>query len=137
LSYLQNETNLKRQTLCDILIGSGKLEAFKDNPQKFIDEVKGIILREMQQFIIDGIKYQKIGDDELYAQELFINEELSGYLNKNMIPATQTIYDHVLYDSEIESGLASYFEKDRYIKVRAKLPGWFKIDTPLGSYNPD
>ena len=20
---------------------------------------------------------------------------------------------------------------------RAKLPGWFKIDTPLGSYNPD
>ena len=76
MSYLQNETNLKRQTLCDILIGSGKLEAFKDNPQKFIDEVKGIILREMQQFIIDGIKYQKIGDDELYAQELFINEEL-------------------------------------------------------------
>ena len=23
------------------------------------------------------------------------------------------------------------------MKVFAKLPGWFKIDTPLGSYNPD
>jgi len=23
------------------------------------------------------------------------------------------------------------------VKVFAKLPGWFKIDTPLGSYNPD
>ena len=23
------------------------------------------------------------------------------------------------------------------MKLYSKLPGWFKIDTPLGSYNPD
>ena len=23
------------------------------------------------------------------------------------------------------------------MKVYAKLPGWFKVDTPLGDYNPD
>jgi len=23
------------------------------------------------------------------------------------------------------------------VKVYAKLPGWFKVPTPLGSYNPD
>jgi len=23
------------------------------------------------------------------------------------------------------------------VKVYAKLPGWFKIETPLGNYNPD
>ena len=29
------------------------------------------------------------------------------------------------------------FELSEDVKVYAKLPGWFKIDTPLGSYNPD
>jgi type III restriction enzyme len=28
-------------------------------------------------------------------------------------------------------------EASRDVKMYAKLPGWFKIDTPLGSYNPD
>lgn len=28
-------------------------------------------------------------------------------------------------------------EKNDAIKVYAKLPGWFRVPTPLGSYNPD
>jgi type III restriction enzyme len=28
-------------------------------------------------------------------------------------------------------------EKNEAIKVYAKLPGWFKVPTPLGTYNPD
>ncbi len=137
LSYLQNETNLKRQSILDILIKSGRLNDFKNNPQKFIDEVKEVIKREMRRFIVDGIKYHKIGDEHFYGQELFESEELIGYLNKNMIEADKSAYDHVVYDSDIESGLAQSFEKNDEVKVYAKLPGWFKIDTPLGSYNPD
>ena len=137
LSYLQNETNLKRKSILDILILSERLEDFKNNPQKFIDEVKGIIKREMCRFVIDGIKYQKIGDDYFYSQELFENEELVGYLNKNMIEAERSVYDHVVYDSDTESQMAESFEMNDEVKVYAKLPAWFKIDTPLGSYNPD
>jgi type III restriction enzyme len=137
LSYLQNETNLKRQSILDILLRSDRLNDFKDNPQKFIDEVKNIIKREMQRFIVDGIKYQKIGNDHFYAQEMFQSEELIGYLNKNMLETGRSIYDHIIYDSDVEAGLAQAFEKNQQVKVYAKLPGWFKIDTPLGSYNPD
>ena len=137
LSYLQNETNLKRQSILDILIKSGRLNDFKNNPQKFIDEAKEVIKRQMRRFIVDGIKYHKIGDEHFYAQELFESEELIGYLNKNMIEAEKSAYDHVVYDSNIESGLAQSFEKKNEVKVYAKLPNWFKIDTPLGSYNPD
>jgi type III restriction enzyme len=36
----------------------------------------------MRHFIVDGIKYEKIGDDRYYAQELFADKELTGYLNK-------------------------------------------------------
>ena len=119
------------------MIKSRRLEDFKNNPQKFIDEVKEIIKREMRRFIVDGIKYHKIGDEHFYAQELFESEELIGYLNKNMIEADKSAYDHVVYDSDIESGLAQSFEKNDEVKVYTKLPGWFKVDTPLGSYNPD
>ncbi len=137
ISYLQNETNLKRKTIAEILLKSDKIESFKNNPQKFIDQALEIIKRTMRQFIVDGIKYQKIGDDSYYAQELFQSEELHGYLSKNMIEAKKAPFDHVVYDSNIEKSFAEGFEKNTSVKVYAKLPSWFKVDTPLGSYNPD
>jgi len=137
VSFLQNETNLTRRSIVSILQQCNKLNKFKDNPQKFIDEVTAIITNQMRLFIIDGIKYQKIGGDHYYAQEMFEDQELTGYLNKNMLETEKSVYDHVVYDSDIEETFAREFEKSSDIKLYAKLPGWFKIDTPLGGYNPD
>ncbi len=137
LSFLQNETNLTRKTLVAILTKCGKLYEFKNNPQKFIDEVSAIIKNQMRHVIVDGIKYQKIGDNHFYAQELFKDEELTGYLNKNMFASDKSVFNHVVYDSDIEAEFAKSFEASDDVKVYAKLPGWFKITTPLGGYNPD
>ncbi len=137
VSYLQNETNLTRRTVVAILTQCGRLQDFKNNPQKFTNEASAIIKQQMRHFIVDGIKYEKIGDDHYYAQELFADKELTGYLNKNMLEAKKSVYDHVVYDSDIESEFARSFEQSKDVKVYAKLPGWFKIDTPLGTYNPD
>ncbi len=54
-----------------------------------------------------------------------------------MTKTDKSTYDHVIYDSDIEFSFAQSFEKNDEIKVYAKLPKWFKIDTPLGSYTPD
>jgi type III restriction enzyme len=55
-----------------------------------------------------------------------------------MLQDTQrSVYQHVVYDSEVERDFADQLEKNDAIKVYAKLPGWFKVPTPLGSYNPD
>ncbi len=137
ITYLQNETNLTRKTLVRILKESGRLEDFKNNPQKFMDEVSLIIQRKMKYFIVDGIKYQKMGDEEFYAQELFEEEELFGYLSKNMIESEKSVYEYIVYDSDVEADFAKKFERNNSVKVYAKLPGWFKIGTPLGNYNPD
>jgi type III restriction enzyme len=57
---------------------------------------------------------------------------------RNMLQVTKrSVYQHVVYDSEIERDFASQLEKNDAIKVCAKLPGWFKVPTPLGTYNPD
>ncbi len=137
VSYLQNETNLTRRSIVDIILGSGRLQDFKNNPQKFIEQVAAIIKHQMRIFIVDGIKYQKIGDQHYYAQELYEENELYGYLSKNMLESKKSVFDHVVYDSDVEADFAKSFELSDDVKVYAKLPGWFKIDTPLGSYNPD
>ena len=137
VSYLQNETNLTRRTLVEILTRSKRLKDFKNNPQKYIEQVTAIIRNQMRLFIVDGIKYEKIGDQQFYAQELFEENELFGYLSKNMLESSKSVYDHVVYDSDVEAEFARSFELSDDIKVYAKLPGWFKIETPLGSYNPD
>lgn len=137
ITYLQNETKLTRRTLVAIINKSGRLESFKNNPQKFIEQVSSIIQNQMRLFVVDGIKYHKIGEDQYYAQELFEESELFGYLQKNMVASTKSVFDHVIYDSGTELEFATAFEGNSDIKLYAKLPSWFKIDTPLGSYNPD
>ncbi|MEL7672015.1 DEAD/DEAH box helicase family protein [Methanobacterium sp.] len=137
ITFLQNETYLTRRTLVDILIKSETLWQFKKNPQQYMEEVLKIISSQMNHMIVDGIKYTKIGDKEYYAQELFKNNELFGYLSKNMLESKRSVYDHVIYDSDNEKSFAERFERDENVILYAKLPGWFKIPTPLGNYNPD
>ncbi|MBM4164962.1 MAG: restriction endonuclease subunit R, partial [Lentisphaerae bacterium] len=137
LTELQDRTQLTRRTICRILVDSGRLDDFKRNPQQFIEIAGEAINRSKRLAIVDGIKYQRIGDSEYYAQELFEKEELTGYL-KNMLSETKkSVYESVVCDSEVESGFADDLEKNDAVKVYAKLPGWFKVPTPLGSYNPD
>jgi type III restriction enzyme len=137
LTELQDRTHLTRRTLTTILTQSDRLDDFKRNPQQFIDLAAETINRCKRMVLVDGIKYQKLGDLHVYAQELFEKEELTGYL-KNMLMDTQkSIYEHVVFDSTTERDFADALEKNDAIKLYAKLPGWFKVATPLGSYNPD
>ena len=97
-----------------------------------------IIKNVMSKFVVDGIKYHKLGNDEIWAQELFESEELSGYLNSNMVETpNHGIYEYTVYDSDIEREFAERLDANEDVKVFAKLPDWFKIPTPLGTYNPD
>lgn len=137
LTELQNRTQLTRRSIGRILVESERLNDFKRNPQQFIETVADAINRCKRIVLVEGIRYQRLGADEYYAQELFEKEELTGYL-KNMLQDTQrSVYQHVVYDSDVERDFADQLEKNEAIKVYAKLPGWFKVPTPLGSYNPD
>ena len=111
---------------------------FKRNPQAFIEIAAETINRTKRLALVDGIKYQKIGEGEYYAQELFQQEELMGYLKNMLQNATKSVFEHVIYDSGgVERTFAEQLEKNEAVKIYAKLPAWFKVPTPLGTYNPD
>ncbi|MEG7405836.1 type III restriction-modification system endonuclease [Serratia marcescens] len=137
LTDLQDRTQLTRRTIVSILTGSGRLADFKRNPQQFIELTAETINRCKRLALVDGIKYQKLGDQHVYAQELFEKEELTGYLKNMLLDTQKSIYEHVVYDSTPERDFANGLEKNEAIKLYAKLPGWFQVPTPLGSYNPD
>ena len=137
LTVLEDATRLTRRSLAQIVIGSGRLDDFKRNPQEYIDLAAEAINRVKRNALVDGIRYERIGNSSYYAQELFEQEELTGYL-KNMVPSEKSVYEQVIYDSAgIERTFAEELERNEAVKVYAKLPGWFTVPTPLGSYNPD
>ncbi len=136
LTDLQDKTSLTRRSIYRILVDSGRLDDFKRNPQQFIELAAEIINRSKRMALVNGIKYQRIGAEEYYAQQLFETEELTGYL-KTMINADKSVHEQVIYQSDTERSFAEQLEKNEAIKVYAKLPGWFRVPTPLGPYNPD
>ena len=144
LTELQDRTQLTRKSIVKILIESGHLNDFKLNPAQFIDAAAECINRTKRQALVDGIKYRRLGtvesaDDsagEYYAQELFEQKELTGYLT-HMLDAEKSLHEQVVVDSATERQFAEDLEKNSAVKLYAKLPGWFTIATPLGSYNPD
>ena len=137
ITDLQDKTQLTRKSIVQILRESRRLQDFLRNPQQFIDYCSDAINRTKRLALVDGIKYTRIGDDHFYAQELFEQEELRGYW-KNTLEVQKSVYTHVVYDSAgVEKSFAEELEKNEAVKVYAKLPAWFKVPTPLGSYNPD
>ena len=137
LTDLQDRTQLTRRTLVKVLTECERLDDFKRNPQQFIEQAAEIINRCKRMALVDGIRYQRLGDDAVWAQELFETEELTGYLTNMLRDTKRSIYEHVVYDSATERDFADALEKDEDVVLYAKLPGWFKVPTPLGSYNPD
>jgi type III restriction enzyme len=135
LSYLQGKTELTRSTLAQILIQSGRLGEVMDNPQMFLDQALYAIHAELHELMIDGIKYERINGAE-YEMMLFEENELTGYLS-NLLEVDKSIYDVVLWESEVEREFAEAMNSREDIRLFVKLPGWFKIETPIGTYNPD
>ncbi len=139
LSYLQGKTELTRSTLAQILIQSGRLDEVKHNPQQFLDQALASVQAELHELMIKGIKYERIPDrngGQEYEMLLFEENEITGYLT-NMIEVGNSIYDVVPWESEVERAFAEAMNARQDIKMFIKLPSWFKVETPIGTYNPD
>ena len=100
----------------------------------FIDAVRAV----QGKMEIDGIRYQRLDGEEYYLQEIFDSEELIAYLDKNVIAVDHSVYDHVIYDSAtVERPFAVALDDDPDVRMFFKIPDKFKIETPIGTYNPD
>ncbi|MGX9347778.1 restriction endonuclease [Microbacterium sp. KNMS] len=141
IGELQEATSLTRKTIVDILIGSGRLGEFISNPNDFIAMAKRIMQTELAKLVVDGVQYEKIAGSVYELRELRRDgeEEKERFLDQmyELENADKSTFDYVIYDSDPERQFAELLDGREDIKFFMKLPDKFKIDTPVGPYNPD
>ena len=135
LGYLQRETELTRPTLAEILEKSARLGEVTRNPQQFLEHAVGAIQKSLHDLMVEGIEYERIADAEWEMHRLE-SEELESYVSR-LLEVQHSLYDVVEYESKVEYEFAKALDARDDIKLFFKLPDWFKVETPLGTYNPD
>lgn len=140
LAYIQGKTELTRDTILQILKKSGRISELLVNPQMFMDNASNSIRTVLHDLMVDGIKYEKIGDS-FYDMTLFDDSDFEIYLDEfthRVKQPDKTLYENLIpLDSGVESRFAKDCESSENVEFYFKLPNWFKIPTPIGNYNPD
>jgi type III restriction enzyme len=137
MDYLLQNTSppvrLSRRTLFEIFNKYPRPKDAMANPHEFSVHAINIIKDVLAEHLVSGIQYERL--NEWYEMSLFEAEleEWEDYL----VPAKNSIYDHIAYDSDIEHDFVKDLEKRDDVKLYVKLPGWFVVKTPVGEYNPD
>ena len=141
LAFLQKETELTRHTLAEILKRSGRLPEFSINPQAFMAAVAREISRALHDLMLEGLKYEKVAGAcwEQSRIEQDAEEGIVRYLSNlyEVQNREKSLFDAVVYEFEVEKQFARDLDNSENVKLFVKLPSWFKIDTPIGQYNPD
>lgn len=132
VELIKNDTKLTRQTIAEILTKANNTKAFLNNPERFCFEASRIIKAELVKDYIEQIRYEVL--PEQYDVKQF--ENIPSYKDATH-PVKNSIYDAIVYDSEVEKSFAVDLDADERIKLFIKLPNWFKVETPVGGYNPD
>ena len=136
MHLLENTTppmRLTKQTLLEIFMHTQKQQAALDNPHEFASVAARIIKEKLTDQLIDGIKYEKIGEHYEMCQ---FEAEIKSW-DKYLIRTKRSVYDYVIFDSDTEKEFVENLEKLDFVKLYVKLPAFFKVPTPIGTYNPD
>ena len=141
ISYLQEKTQLTRHALVTILHRSKRMEDFLRNPYQFMENVANEISFSMKYLMLENIQYKKIKEElwEMQRIEKEAEKVITGYI-KNLYEIKnqeKSLYEFYRIESEIEKRFARDLDNNEHVKLFVKLPHWFKVDTPIGPYNPD
>ena len=102
-----------------------------------MDAVAAILKHELHRLLVDGIKYERIdgaGSEAEWEMLLFKNEELINYLTA--LQVNKSVYEYVVYDSEVEREFAKQLDEREDIKLFVKLPAGSRSTRPSASTTP-
>lgn len=138
ITAISDATLLTPVTVNTILVQSGRLKDFLNNPEAFLEKAIELIRNNRHALAIDGISYIKLDGKDYYVQEIFDSSELIANLDHNAVGVSHSVYDYIVYDSStVERPFALALDNDPDVKMFFKIPNRFKIETPIGTYTPD
>ncbi len=113
---------LTRQTLLEIYkrLSVRQQEAALINPYEFSTVAVRIIKTKLAEQLVKGIQYEKL--NAWYEMTQF--QDIPSW-EDNLVPSPHSVYDQVIYDSEIEKAFVEGLEHRDDVKLYVKLPVLF------------
>lgn len=139
LTELQERTQLTRRTLAKILKSLEHLEVVRVNAREFLNICQKAITKELSKLLMQGVSYKPVTFGATYWAQELLDTEMQSYAT-DVIKTAETekcLTDYVVCDSEVERRFVENADACENVKCYVKLPTWFTIPTPLGTYNPD
>lgn len=137
MAHLMEQTSppvrLTRATLLEVFRRYADPKAAMENPQAFATAAVRVLKEKLADHLVSGIQYEKITE---WYEMTQLEAELESW-QEYLVPAKHSVYDQVLTDSEVERAFVLGLESRKDVRLYLKLPGWFKVPTPVGEYNPD
>jgi type III restriction enzyme len=133
IAHITPPIKLTRKTLTAIISQTTNRQAALDNPQEFALHAARIVREKAIDQLVEGIQYFK--DGTWYDMTEWAEEEET--VSERLIPVENSIYDHIVVQSDTEKRFVEKLKKRTDVRLFVKLPGWFKVTTPVGQYNPD
>ncbi len=135
LGKIAAEAELTRATVAKILAGvePHTFDKFRRNPEAFIAQAARLIVEQKATLVVEHLTYDKT--EQRHEADIFTAERIPVQYAKERLQ--RHVYDFVKTDSDGERAFAKHLDAAAEVVVYAKLPGRFKIPTPVGDYNPD
>ncbi len=134
MEYTTPPVSLTRSTLLAIFERASNKQAALANPYAFATEAVRIIKEKLADQLVSGIQYTKLNQ---WYEMTRLEPEIPSWEDYLTPAPCHSVYDQVIYDSEIEKAFVKGLEDRDDVKLFLKLPSWFTVPTPVGSYNPD
>ncbi len=145
LSYLSARVDLSRKSLSSILADSGTFKNFSKHPARYLEDCTRLIRHTLASILVEGVTYEP-DEGSCYDQRKL--SELDGQEVAHSIDRIvnlpvedgsplRSLTQPIAVDSGVEHAFAVDLQNRGDVLCFAKLPGGFKVPTPVGNYNPD
>ena len=126
-------TSLAYPTVIRVLSDVTSRAAIVANPIRFIHEASSRIREIELDELLRGLTYAPSGEEFDISR---LEPSIVTYADTIETP-NRGLYDRVVFDSNFERAFAGFADNDDEVVCFLKLPAFYQIPTPIGSYNPD
>jgi len=133
---ISEETGLSYITLYKIISKITNHEDFVKNPPKYIHQASSLIKNIELEEMVRGLDYHLTNENFPFAFDDFVKN----ISDKDYVETpNRGVFDKVIIDrgSSPERNFAIAADHDDEVICFLKLPSYYRIPTPIGTYNPD
>ncbi len=134
IEVLSEQTSLSYRVVLNIVNGLTNFDQLIKNPPHYLQQASTILKRIELDEMYRATEYRLTGEQH----EIQFKKQIETALPTEATP-NKGIYDYVICDADSspEHNFAYNADFDPQVLCFLKLPNDYKIDTPIGKYNPD